>query len=94
MAEQRAPDMAQAQEREFMVGARWLNWRNDECTQEFVAWIRQGLVGTAQDAWANGGFASHDAGLIAQGGANALLRLAVAVENIRMDDQQENNNDE
>ncbi len=94
MAEQ-APDMAQAQEAEWMTGAQWLEWRDYPKTKELVQWIRQGLVGPSQDAWANGEFATERSQLIAQGGARALLRLAVAIESIRLnDDQQEQENDE
>ena len=95
MAE-RAPDISAAQEQEWMTGAEWLAWRDHPKTQALVQWIRQGLVGRSQDAWVNGGFSTERTQLIAQGGANALLRLAVAIESIRMEEQpkQERANDE
>ncbi len=82
MAEQ-APDITAAQDDDFLVGQRFLNWRNMQETQEVLQWIRHS-VGSAQDDWANGAFSTWEANLLAQGGAKALGELVDRLEKIKL----------
>ena len=83
MAEERAPDLSEAQEGmgEF-VGQRWANWRDLTETQEVLGWIRN-MIGTTQDRWLTGHFGTWETNLVAQGGANALAQMVFALENIK-----------
>jgi len=82
-------DISQAQEEKtgFLVGPEWLSWRDHPKTQEILKWIRQELIGTTQDRWANGGFSTWEANLLAQGGVTALSRFVMHIEGITLEVQ-------
>ena len=80
-------DISRAQEQKsgFLVGPEWLSWRDHPKTQEILKWMREELIGNAQDVWANGGFSTWESNLLAQGGVKALSRFVMHIESIQLE---------